>query len=246
MVFCLCNCNNQHEELNDMNSFLKRNYEFSNSVLETNRKEYHNLIYDRPSLKIKELDRLDSQLDLLIFKIDNSILNNDIDLEKTITESNQILSELQKITKHIEDHSFQEFERPKTNSNELTLNYLKNKLVIAMANAFKYATGFTISGPVYPSGVDSIITSNTENGIKLTLTSKLGQSITENRHIVVNSIKFNGQEKKVYFKLKDNYAFADIEFDSLQSGTYQISGILKFHDKKGEVQSQFDKEFIVE
>ncbi|WP_179321170.1 hypothetical protein [Winogradskyella helgolandensis] len=245
-ISTLFSCNNQQEELNEMNSFLKTNYEFSNRILDSNRADYYTLIQEKPSLKIEELNQLDSQLDKLIFKIDNAILNKEFDLEKTIAESNHILRELKKIVKHIEDYSFQEFEQPKTNSNELVLNYLKNRLVIATINAFEYANGFTSTEPKFERAVDSIITSKTENGIKLTLTSKFGQSITENRHVVINSIKFNGQEKKVYFKLKDNYSFADIEFDSLQSGTYKIDGLLKFYGRYGEVESWFEREFIVE
>jgi len=246
VIFTLFACNKQQDELNEMNSFLKTNYEFSNRILKSNRANYYTLIQEKPSLKIEELNQLDSQVDILIFKIDNAILNKDYDLEKIIAESNEIFRELKKIVKYIEDYSFQEFEQPKTNSNELVLNYLKNRLVIATINAFEYANGFTSTEPKYERAVDSIITSKTENGIKLTLTSKFGQSITENRHIVINSIKFNGQEKKVYFKLKDNYSFADIEFDSLQSGTYKIDGLLKFYGRYGEVESWFEREFIVE
>jgi len=246
LSFTLFACNNQQDELNEMNSFLKTNYEFSNRILDSNRASYYTIIQEKPSLKIEELNQLDSQVDLLIFKIDNAILNKDYDLENIIAESNQIFRDLKKIVKHIEDYSFQEFERPKTNSNELVLNYLKNRLVIATINAFDYANGFTSTEPTHDRAVDSIITSKTENGIKLTLTSKFGQSITENRHIEINSIKFNGQEKKIYFKLKDNYSFADIQFDSLQSGTYKIDGVLKFYGRYGEVESWFEREFEVE
>ena len=245
-IFSLLSCSNQKEELKEMNSFLITNFEFSNKILDSNRTDYYTLIQERPSLKIAELNQLDSQLDKLIFKIDNAILNKEVDLEKTIAESNHIFRELKKIVKHIKHYSFQEFEQPKTNSNELVLNYLKNRLVIAMTNAFQFANGFTSSEPTNERAVDSVIPSKTENGIKLTLTSKYGQSITENRHIVINSIQFNGQEKKIYYKLKDNYSFADIEFDSLQSGTYKINGILKFYGRYGEVHSGFEREFKVE
>ena len=245
-MLTLYSCHNHREEFHDITTYLQSNFEFSNNVLKKNRKAYYNLIHDRPSLKIKELNELDAQLDLLIFKIDNSILNNDIDLEKTIAESNQIFSGLQKIISYKKDRSLQKFEQPQASSDELILNYLKNKLVIAMANGFEYANGFTNTGHVFPKGVDSIITSKTENGIKLTLASKLGQSITENRDIVINSIKFNGQEKNLYFKLKDNYAFADIELDSLQTGYYEITGTLKFYDRHGEVRSHFSREFKVD
>jgi len=246
VIFTLFACNRQQDELNEMNSFLKKNYEFSNRILESNRADYYTLIQEKPSLKIEELNQLDSQLDKLIFKIDNAILNKEFDLEKTINESNHIFREIKKIVKHIEDYSLQEFEQPKTDSNELVLNYLRNRLVIAMTNAFQFANGFTSTEPTLQRGVDGVITSKTANGIKLTLTSKYGQSIPENRHIEISSIKFNGKEKKVYFKLKDNFSFADIEFDSLQSGKYKINGILKSYGRYGEVQSWFEKEFIVE
>ena len=239
-------CNKKADELKEMNLFLKTNFEFNHRILKSERRDYLTLIQEIPSLKIDELDKLDSQFDLLIFKIDSLILIQEADIDKTISESNHIFRKAKEIVKNISDYSLEEFKKPKTDSNELILNHLKNKLVIAMSYAFQYANGFTLSHPTYARGVDSIIASETENGIKLTLTSKYGQSVPDNRDILINSIKFNGQEKKIYYKLKDNYSFADIEFDSLQSGIYKINGILKYYGRNGELESWFEKEFEVE
>ncbi|MBU2928453.1 hypothetical protein [Winogradskyella psychrotolerans] len=232
--------------MKEMNSFLKTNFEFNNRILKSERRDYHTLIQELPSVKIDELDKLDSQFDLLIFKIDSLILTEEADIDKTISESNHIFRKAKEIVKNITHYSLEEFKKPKTNSNELILNHLKNRLVIAMSNAFQYANGFTLTSPTYTRGIDSIIASKTENGIKLTLTSKYGQSVPDNRDIIINSINFNGQEKKIYYKLKDNYSFADIEFDSLESGIYKISGILKYYERSGELESWFEKEFEVE
>ncbi len=246
IILTLFACNKKTDELNEMNSFLKTNFEFNNRVLKSERSDYHTLIQEIPSLKIDELDKLDSQFDLLIFKIDSLILIEETDIDKTISESNYIFRKAKKIVKNMADYSLEEFKKPKTDSNDLILNHLKNRLVIAMTNAFQYANGFTLSEPTYVRGVDSIITSKTENGIKLTLTSKYGQSVIDNRDILIKSIKFNGQEKKIYYKIKHNYSFADIEFDSLQNGIYKINGILKYYARSGELESWFEKEFKLE
>lgn len=207
IVLTLFACNKKTDELNEMNSFLKTNFEFNNRILKSERRDYHTLIQELPSLKIDELDKLDSQFDLLIFKIDSLILAEETDLDKTISESNHIFRKAKEIVKNIADYSMEEFKKPKTNSNELILNHLKNRLVIAMSNAFQYANGFTLTSPTYTRGIDSIITSKTENGIKLTLTSKYGQSVPDNRDIQINSIKFNGQEKKNILQIKRQLFF---------------------------------------
>lgn len=245
-IFVLFSCKNQQEELTEMKSFFKINYDFSNRILESERADYFNLIQEKPSLKIDKLNKLDLQFDLLIFKIDSLLLSKEVSLDKIIAESNHIFREVKKIVKNIENYSLKEFKQQKTNSNELVLNYLKNRLTIAMTNAFQFANGFTSTELILEKGVDSVITSKTENGIKLTLTSKYGQSIPKSRQIEINSIKHNGQKKNIYFKIKDNYSFADIEFDSLQSGIYKIKGTFKSYGRHGELKSWFEKEFKVE
>ena len=115
-----------------------------------------------------------------------------------------------------------------------------------MAYAFEYASRQTYSiDGLYKVKVDSIIQRKTDNGIKLTLTSRFGQPIKENRHILINKIELNGKEEKINFKLKDNFSFADIELDSLQTGNYKMNGILRFYHREQKFDIPFEKEFKV-
>jgi len=99
---------------------------------------------------------------------------------------------------------------------------------------------------LYKVDVDSIISQKTNSGIKLTLTSRFGQPIKENRHILINKIKFNGKEEKVDFELKENYSIADIELDSLRTGIYEINGILRFYHREQKFDIPFEKTIKVE
>lgn len=246
-VFVLFSCKNQQEELTELNSFLQADFEFNNRVLNKNKGDYYQIIEEMPSRKIEKLNQLDEKFELLISNIDNAIKSNENDLEKIIAESNYILNELPEVVDNRKDYLLPETELQKTEPNELNLKLLKNRLVIAMAYAFEYGSRITYSvDGLYKVEVDSIFVKKTENGIKLTLTSKYGQSIKENRHVIINDIEFNGQEKNTDFKLKDNYSFADIELNSLQSGSYKINGILRFYDRDGKIDIPFEKEFKVE
>jgi len=230
-----------------MNSFLQANFEFNNRALNKNKGNYYQIIEEIPSRKIEELNQLNEKFEILISNIDNAIKSNENDLEMIIAESNYILNELPKIVDNRKDYLLPETEFPKNESNELSLKFLKNRLVIAMAYAFEYGSRITYSvDGLYKVDVDSIITKKTGNGVKLTLTSKYGQSIKENRHVIINNIEFNGEEKSTDFKLKDNYSFADIELNSSQSGTYKINGILRFYERDGKIDIPFEKEFKVE
>ena len=246
-ILILFSCNNQQAELTEMNSFLQANYEFNNRTLNKNKGDYYRIIEEAPERKIEKLNQLDSQFEMLITKIDSAITNKESNLKAIIAESNEILNEIPKIVDNRKDYLLPEFERPKTDSNDLILRYIKNRLAIAMAYAFEYAGRQTYSvDGLYKVDIDSIITRKTDSGIKLTLTSRFGQPIKENRHILINKIELNGKEQKIDFELKDNYSLADIELDSLQSGIYKMNGILRFYHREQKFDILFEKEFKVE
>ena len=233
--------------MTQMNSFLQANYEFNNRTLNKNKGEYYRIIEEMPTRKIEKLNQLDSKFELLISKIDNAISNKESNLKTIIAESNEILIEIPKLVDNRKDYLLPEFKQPESDSDDLSLKYVKNRLVIAMAYVFEYASRQTYSvDGLYKVQIDSVITRKTDNGIKLTLTSKYGHNIKENRHIIIDNIEFNGQEKKVNYNLKDNYSFADVEFDSLKSGTYKINGILRFYHRERKFDIPFDKVFTVE
>ncbi len=246
-ISTLFSCNNQRGELTEMDSFLQANFEFNNRTLNKNKGDYYRIIEEMPTRKIEKLNVLDSKFELLISTIDSAIKNKESNLESIIAESNEILNEVPKIVNNRKDYLLPEFKQPKTDSDDLSLKYIKNRLVIAMAYVFEYASRQTYSvDGLYKVQIDSIISRKTDNGIKLTLTSKYGHNIKENRHIIIDNIEFNGQEKKVNYNLKDNYSFADVEFDSLKSGTYKINGILRFYHRERKFDIPFDKVFKVE
>lgn len=246
-ILILFSCKNQQEGLTEINSFLQANFEFNNRTLNKNKGDYYRIIEEVPTRKIEKLKELDLRFELLISTIDSAIQKKENNLENIITESDEILNEIPKIVNNKKDYLLPEFKQPKTDSNDLNLKYIKNKLVIAMAYAFEYSSRITYSADrLYKVEIDSIIVNKTNNGIKLTLTSKYGQSIKENRHVIINNIEFNGKEKSTDFKLKDNYSFADIELNSLQSGEYKINGTLRFYERDGKIDIPFSKEFKVE
>ncbi|QIJ88277.1 hypothetical protein C7H62_0468 [Mesoflavibacter sp. HG96] len=246
-TFTLFSCKDQEAELTEMNSFLESNFEFNIRTLNKNKGDYYRIIEEMPSREIEKLNELDLRFESLISTIEKAIENKEKNLENIIAESNEILNEVQKVVDNRKDYLLPEFKKPKTDSKDLSLKYIKNRLAIAMAYAFEYASRQTYSvDGLYKVDVDSIISRKTDNGIKLTLTSRFGQPIKENRHILINKIELNGKEEKVDFKLKDNYSFADIELDSLQSGIYKMNGILRFYHREQKFDIPFEKEFKVE
>lgn len=240
-------CHKEQEELSEMNLFLQANYEFNNRTLNKNKGDYYQIIEETTSRKIENLHELDVKFEILISKIDSAIKHKESNLESIIAESDEILNEIPKIVNNRKDYVLPAFKQPMTNSNDLALKYIKNRLVIAMAYVFEYESRITYAvDGLYTVKVDSIITRKTESGIKLTLTSKYGQAIKENRHIIIDKIERNGVEEKVDYKLKDNYAIADVELDSLQTGIYKINGMLRFYHREGKFDIPFDKTITVE
>jgi hypothetical protein len=246
-TFIIFSCKNQQEELTEMNSFLQANYEFNNRTLNKNKGDYYRMIEEMPARKIEKLNELDSQFELLISKIDNAITNKEGNLKSIIAESNEILNEIPKLVGNRKDYLLPEIKQPKSDSNDLNLKYIKNRLVIGMAYVFEYSSRQTYSvDGLYKVDIDSVISQKTDNGIKLTLTSRFGQPIKENRHILINKIKFNGKEEEVDFKLKENYSIADIELNSLRTGIYEINGILRFYHREQKFDIPFEQKFKVE
>jgi len=139
-IFALFSCNNQQAELTEMNSFLQANYEFNNRTLNKNKGDYYRIIEEMPTRKIEKLNQLDSQFELLISKIDSAITNKENNLKSIIAESNEILSEIPKLVDNRKDYLLPEFKQPKSDSDDLSLKYIKNRLVIGMAYVFEYAS----------------------------------------------------------------------------------------------------------
>ncbi|PQJ31984.1 hypothetical protein BST92_08630 [Nonlabens arenilitoris] len=241
-TFFLFSCEEKIEGSEEMSSYLRQSFEFNNRILNKYKAEYCQLTESQPSREIVRLNELDAKFKSLIIKIDEAILNDAYNLKNITSESKEIFNELPKIVDNRKDYLLNQLIEPKNNSHELRLRYLKNRLVIAMAYAFEYGSRKTLSvDSFYKVEIDSIISRKIENGIKLTFTSEYGQAIKENRHIIINQMELNGQQKMIDYKLKDNYSFADIEFQSLQKGTYEIDGALRFYGRDGEIDIPFHK-----
>lgn len=249
-IIVFVSCKNTQDEMTELNSFLQTNYEFNTRAFNQYRGDYYQRIEEQPSRKNENLNQLDLKYELLIKDIDKAISSKEDNLEKIVADYQTIVNEIPEIVNHRKDYLPNNLDITKLNtsgSKEFYLNFIKNRLTIAMAYAFEYAGRITgVADGLYTVEVDSITTKRTENGIKLTLASKHGQSIKENRHIIINSIEFNGHEKNFDFNLKDNYSFADIELDSLQNGNYKINGILRFYHRERKFDIPFEKEFKVE
>ncbi|WCO03495.1 hypothetical protein [Psychroserpens ponticola] len=244
-IFTFFSCKNQQEEISD-NSFYQANYEFSNKVLNRYKREYYLKIEEQPSRKIDELNQLDSRFQLLISNIDKAISNKDSNLEEITSEYNKILNAIPKIVNNRKDYLSSEFKPIKSNSNELNLNYIKNRLSIAMTYAFEYANRTTYaSDKLITAKINSYSSKIGDNGIKVSLTSNLELYKIKNRHIIVNKIEFNGREKKVEYTLKERYSFVDFEFDSLQKGTYRINGIFRFYEGNKKIDIPINEVFTV-
>ena len=251
VIFTFFSCQNQREETTELNSFLQSNYEFNFRVLNHNRGNYFQRIEEQPYRAVDKIDQLDSKFEILIANIDRAIANKENNIENIISDFQIIMDEIPKIVNNRTDYlqtEFDNIEKVKTDSNEFYLNCLKNRLVIATSYAFEYSVNNWIDDfdGLHKVNVNSYFTKINENGIKLSLTSKYGQTIRENRRIIINEIEFNGNEKKINYELKDNFSFADIEFDSLQKGSYQINGILRYYERDEIFDIPINEKFEVE
>ena len=249
--FTFFSCQNQREETTELNSFLESNYEFNFRVLNQNRGNYYQRIEEQPYRAVDKIDQLDSKFELLIANIDRAIANKENNLEKIISDFQIIMDEIPEIVDYRKNYLQTEFdyiEKIKTDSNKFYLNCLKNRLVIAISYAFEYSVNNWTDNfdGLLNVNVNSYFSQINENGIKLSLTSAYGQTIRENRRIIINKIEFNGNEKKINYELKDNFSFTDIEFDSLQKGSYQINGILRYYERDEKIDIPINEKFEVE
>src|SRR5690554_5824928 len=212
-IFTLLSCKNNKDEIVEMNLFLQENYEFNRKMLNQFKGDYYIRIQEQPESKIELLNELDTNYKELISSIDSAIFNQAVNIDKLILEYNSFLNEIEQVVNSNKEYLVTDLEPKITNkikSKEFRLNTMKNKLAIAMVYAFEYASRPNyVSDGLYKIEVDSIISKTDNNGTKLTLTSKYGQTIKNNRYIIINKIESNGQEKKVDYKLKDNYSFTD-------------------------------------
>ena len=244
VVSILISCNSESKKPVEINDSLKEYYDFNFHTLNIYKAKYYEMIAEQPSRNIVDLNELDLKFESLLKKIDHSSLSKGDNYENIISESKIIFEEIKNIVENKRDYLLPEFDPSKFKSNKSFLASLKNRLVIAMAYAFEFGSRktswiFTIN----EVKVDSVIAQQNENGIKLTLTSKNGQISKKDNHIIIQSIKFNGKKKNIDYKLKDNFSFADIEFDSLQKGSYYINGVLRYYTRNGKIDIPFDKKF---
>ena len=250
IFFTLVSCNKREAEMNELNSYLLKNSEFNIRFFNAHRAKYFIKSEETYVINNEKLNQLDAKYEILIKKIDRAISSKDANLDEIVSDYQSIVCEIPNIINEKIVYSKDEIkslEKFKTNSKEFYLNSIKNRLVISMAYAFEYANNQVImTCGLRELKVDDIILSRTkENRVKLTLTSKQGQRIRDT-HILVNNIKLNGKEKKVDYELNENYSFADIEFDTLQKGNYQIKGSLRYYAPSGKIDIPFEKEFKVE
>lgn len=245
-VFIL-SCDNSEKEQNELALFLEENFEFNNRLLNTYKAEYYQVSADQPSRKINRLEQLDETFEELMSDIDKAISNGTGKTDSIKSKTAKIKKELPLLVDNRQDYLLTNIQQPNVFKTELELRYLKNRLVISMAYAFEYASRKTVwVDGFYKIEVDSIITQKTKDGIKLTLTSEFGQAIDDDRHVVIKSIKLNGQPQDIDYKLKSNYSFADIDFPRLLNGTYEVKGALRFYGREGQIDIPFQKIFEVE
>ncbi|WP_348745525.1 hypothetical protein [Tenacibaculum sp. 190524A05c] len=242
----LFSCKPEQVEINELNNMLNENLKFNERVLNIFRGQYYQLASEKPARKIKNLDELDVKFDSLISLIDNAIITNTKNnYEKIILLSNEVLTKTHKIANYKTNTLSFKLDETKDGLHKLKL--LKGKLVLAMANTFEYACNIPCDLSIIRKvEIDSIISKHTNQGTNLTLTSKYGQSIKENRRIIINKIEHNGKEKKLDYTLNKNYSMVDIEFNSLEKGTYVIDGIFRVYTKDVNIDIPFNKKAIVE
>lgn len=248
LVFLLYNaCNNPQKENSEINTFLKTNYEFNSRVLNLTKAKYYNLVSDQSSRRNIELEKIDIIFQSLIKEIDKAIIMKEDNIKTIIDKRENLLLKIPKTINNRKDFQIHKIKNIALSSNELQLNYIKNELVIALCYAFEYNSLITsINDSLSYVKVDNIEFRKTNNKYILTLSSKYGQRFPENRHILIKSIQENKNDKHVSYKIKDNYSFANIEFDTLQKGNYKINGVLKFYERDGEFEIPFEKTFSIE
>lgn len=248
VVLLVYSCNDSSRgETDKMIQFLNTNYEFNLRVLNNNKAKYYNLVDDQPIRKNIKLERLDSIFKLLISEIDEALIKKEISKKVIFNKGNKFLSDLTETVRDRKDFQISNFQNIESKSDELQLNFIKNEIVIAMSYAFEYNSLLTSIRDGYSyAKIDKIVLDKFDNKYKLTLFSEFGQKNIKNGHVLINSIKRNKIYEKVSFNIKNNYSFADIEFDTLQPGTYKIEGIIKYYDREGEFEIPFQKPFVVE
>ncbi|WP_179009249.1 hypothetical protein [Winogradskyella forsetii] len=246
VIFSFLSCKNQQDKLSELNLLYQDNYEFSNKILNRNRSFYYFIIEERPIQKIEALNQLDLSYQLLISDLDKAISNPQSNLKNITSEYNRIANEIPKIVNDRKNYLISGFEPIKPSSDELNLNAMKLRLTMAMAYAFEYAGLASYQTDSTFFGIKSYSSKTKCNGIKLSLTSNNDLKQAYNRNITIKKIELNGKEIELKYTYKDNYSFADIEFDSLQKGEYKINGIFKFSKEGYELQIPINEKFKVE
>lgn len=250
-MLTLYSCNTNQKQMATFNSLLTENYEFATKTLNVNKGEYYLRIEERPEFKNPKLNQLDSTFEKLMKDIDEVIQENS-NIEDIILRSEALLTAISEIVKNHEDYLTTPLNKmvyDESISSAYRLLLIKNKLSIAMSYAFEYAFGNSILGLGCQFGrsasVDTKISYDTNNNVVITLAGKGIQQDRENRHIIINALERNGKATRVDHFLHTNYAFADIKFDSLQKGNYQLNGIVRYYKRTGKIDIPFEESFTV-
>jgi len=246
VIFSIFSCKNQQDERTEFDLLYQDNYEFSNKILNRNRSFYYFILEERPHQKIEALNQLDLSYQSIISDIDTAILTKDNDMEIIISEYNRILNAIPKIVDDKKDFLLSGFEPIKRSSNELNPNFMKLRLTMAMAYAFEYAGQALHMTGQELFEMNSYSSKTKDNGVKLSLTSNRALNKTYNRHIELDTIECNGKEIEIKYTYKDNFSFANIEFDSLEKGNYRIKGTFKYTKDGYDMVVPINEAFIVE
>lgn len=245
-------CTNKEEEkeIKDFNSFLKLNYESNIRNLNDIKGIYYMTIENDSTKIVKGLAELENDYNELIIEIDNAKTNKNISLDITNTKYITFLNNIRKIVKNdkknIINSGLINFET-KSNNDELKLNIMKNNLVIAFSNTYRYASysGWIACGLRTFNHIDTKVKIDENNKVKITLLSKIAQGNNTKRRILVNNITLNGSKKNIKYDIIKNYSFADIDIETKNKGKYKLYGTIKYYDLDLTYEIPFNEEFIV-
>lgn len=243
----LSSCEGGQNEKDNLNVFLKENYEFNNRHYNTWKSSYYTHVSEEPSFRSSKLDELDSAYKNLISKIDIAIANSTTDLDPIILDYDDFSRKVDEYTSNDKKYSISHIitpEKVKIVSNEFSLNLFKNRLVMQMAYAYEFSIDITHQA-LPSSKVESNITEIGHDKIKLTLSSQLTNSVGTPRRIIINNFQLDGVNKAINYSFHKSYVFGDVIIDSLANGKYDLDGVIRHYEREGEYDVPFSESFIV-
>ena len=241
IILTFTSCDNSKQEVEELNKFLKVNYEFNKNILNLQRSIYFTKIGDNPNRKLNGFSVVEKEYDKLIARIDNEILGKTDNIENLLNDYHSLIRKIEKLVKsnkkYTLDRKLTDFETI-SNNDEFRLNIMKNNLVIVFTEALNYSNGTGWISDSFNSlnneTIETKVLSNYNNSATIVLSSKFAQTNKENRHIKIKEITLNGLKKNIKYKISENYSFSDIKLDSLEKGTYEINGFTKYYFDRDE------------